>query len=50
MKAHKPLRVGIAGLGTVGSGLVTLLAQHSEAIAGKCGRPIAITGVCAKSR
>ena len=50
MKAHKPLRIGIAGLGTVGSGLLTLLAQHGEAIAEKCGRPVKIAGVCAKSR
>ena len=50
MKAHEPLRIGIAGLGTVGSGLLHLLAGHGEAIAEKCGRPIAIAGVCAKSR
>ena len=50
MKANEPLRIGIAGLGTVGSGLLQLLAQHSEAIAEKCGRPVAITGVCARSR
>jgi homoserine dehydrogenase len=50
MKAKKPLRIGIAGLGTVGSGLLQLLAQHSVAIAEKCGRPVAIAGVCARSR
>ena len=50
MKAQKPLRIGIAGLGTVGSGLLQLMAQHGEAIAEKCGRPVEIAGVCAKSR
>jgi homoserine dehydrogenase len=50
MKAHEPLRIGIAGLGTVGSGLLMLLAEHSGAIAEKCGRPVAIAGVCARSR
>ncbi len=50
MKANEPLRIGIAGLGTVGSGLLHLLAEHGGTIAEKCGRPVAITGVCAKSR
>ena len=50
MTSDKPLRVGIAGLGTVGSGLLALLNQHSDAIAEKGGRPISITGVCARSR
>jgi homoserine dehydrogenase len=50
MKAHEPLRIGIAGLGTVGSGLLQLMAQHGGAIAEKCGRPVEIAGVCAKSR
>ncbi len=50
MKANEPLRIGIAGLGTVGSGLLQLLTQHGEAIAEKCGRPVAIAGVCARSR
>ena len=50
MKSDKPLRIGIAGLGTVGSGLLQLLNQHSGAIAEKGGRPAVINGVCAKSR
>ena len=50
MTSDKPLRVGIAGLGTVGSGLLALLTQHSGAIAEKGGRPVVISGVCAKSR
>ena len=50
MTSDKPLRIGIAGLGTVGSGLLALLNEHSDAIAEKGGRPILITGVCARSR
>ncbi len=50
MKAKEPLRIGIAGLGTVGSGLLQLLARHGAAIAEKCGRPVTIAGVCARSR
>lgn len=48
--ADKPLRLGIAGLGTVGSGLLSLLAGHGEAIAAKCNRAIEVAGVCARSR
>jgi homoserine dehydrogenase len=52
MKEHKPkpLRLGIAGLGTVGSGLVSLLSDHAWAIAEKCGRPVKVAGVSARSR
>jgi homoserine dehydrogenase len=50
MKANEPLRIGIAGLGTVGSGLLHLLTEHGGTIAEKCGRPVVIAGVCAKSR
>ncbi len=50
MKLNKPLRLGIAGLGTVGTGLVSLLQKHSEAIAERCNRRVVIAGVCAKSR
>jgi homoserine dehydrogenase len=48
MKANEPLRIGIAGLGTVGSGLLQLLARHGAAIAEKCGRRN--RHWCAKSR
>ncbi len=50
MTSDKPLRIGIAGLGTVGSGLLALLNEHSGAIAEKSGRAVVINGVCAKSR
>ncbi|MBI4725573.1 MAG: homoserine dehydrogenase, partial [Rhodomicrobium sp.] len=50
MKAHTPLRLGIAGLGTVGSGLLALLHENGAAIAERCNRSIEVTGVCARSR
>ena len=50
MKAEKPLRLGVAGLGTVGSGLLTLLKEHGSAIAARCGRRIEVSGVCARSK
>jgi len=45
-----PLRLAIAGLGTVGAGTVRLLQDHREQIAARCGRPIEITAVCARDR
>ena len=45
-----PLKVGIAGLGTVGASVVRLVAQQREALAARCGRPVEIVAVCARSR
>ena len=45
-----PLRIGIAGLGTVGAGVLRLLAVNGEAIAKRAGRPIAVSAVCARDR
>lgn len=50
MKAHKPLRLGVAGLGTVGSGLLSLLHENCAAIAAKSNRSLEVTGVCARTR
>ncbi|MEL6220965.1 MAG: homoserine dehydrogenase, partial [Pseudomonadota bacterium] len=46
----QPFRLGIAGLGTVGAGVVEVLAANREAIAAKAGRPVEITAVSARSR
>jgi len=46
----KPLKVAVAGLGTVGAGLVTLLRQQSDLIAERAGRAITVTAVSAKDR
>jgi len=47
---HKPLKVAIAGLGTVGVGTVKILQQHADTIASRCGRRVEITAVCARSK
>jgi homoserine dehydrogenase len=45
-----PLKVGLAGLGTVGASVVRLIAgQHAELTA-KCGRPVEVVAVSARSR
>ncbi len=45
-----PLRIGIAGLGTVGAGVVKLLDTNAELIARRAGRPIVVTAVSARDR
>jgi homoserine dehydrogenase len=45
-----PLRLGLAGLGTVGIGVVKIVQRHAELIAARGGRPIAITAVSARDR
>jgi homoserine dehydrogenase len=44
------LRIGIAGLGTVGGGVVKLLAKQAEVIATRAGRPIVVTTISARSK
>ncbi|NPD68402.1 homoserine dehydrogenase [Lichenicola cladoniae] len=48
--AAAPLRVGIAGLGTVGAGTVRLLRANAELIAARAGRPVVVTAVSARDR
>ena len=45
-----PLRLGIAGLGTVGVGLVKIIQTHAALIEARAGRAIEITAVSARSR
>ena len=45
-----PLRLGIAGLGTVGIGVVKIVQRHAEMLAARTGRPIEITAVSARDR
>lgn len=45
-----PLRLGIAGLGTVGVGVVRMLNAHGAAMGERCGRAIKVVAVCAQSR
>ena len=44
------LGIGIAGLGTVGSGVIGLLRRNADLIEAGCGRKIRISGVSARDR
>ncbi len=44
------LRVGLAGLGTVGASVARIIAHKSNALAAQCGRPVAVTAICARDR
>ncbi len=46
----EPLRIAIAGLGTVGVGTIELLGRQADLLAARCGRPFAITAVSARNR
>src|ERR1700744_5061944 len=48
MAAHKTWRIGVAGLGTVGAGLLTFLAEHPDFA--PAGGRASVTGVSAGSR
>jgi homoserine dehydrogenase len=45
-----PLRVGLAGLGTVGAAVVDLIARERAALAARCGRAVEVTAVTARSK
>jgi homoserine dehydrogenase len=45
-----PLRLGIAGLGTVGTGVIKIVQRHAELLTDRTGRPVVITAVSARSR
>jgi len=47
---QKPLTLGIAGLGTVGAGLLHLLKHHKDRLEERAGRPIHIGGVSARTK
>src|SRR3954463_1578607 len=44
------LKVGIAGLGTVGASVVRQIAQERALLAVRCGRPVEVVAVCARSK
>ena len=46
----KPLRLGVAGVGTVGVGVITMLNAHAERLALRCGRALEVTAVSARDR
>jgi homoserine dehydrogenase len=45
-----PLRIGIAGLGTVGAGTIKLLESQAALISLRCGRDIKVTAVSARDK
>src|ERR1044072_852533 len=45
-----PLKVGIAGLGTVGADVVRLIEAQGTALAARCGRGIRVVAVTARSK
>jgi len=45
-----PLRIGVAGLGTVGAAVVTMIARERALLTARCGRPVEVVAVCARSR
>ncbi len=47
---NSPLRLGIAGLGTVGTGVVRIIRQKADLLAIRAGRPVTISAVSARSR
>jgi len=44
------LRIGIAGLGTVGASVVRVIAEKSAELTRQCGRPMAVVAVSARDR
>ncbi len=47
---NDPLRLGIAGLGTVGAGVVKIVRQKSNLLANRAGRAVDISAISARSR
>jgi homoserine dehydrogenase len=45
-----PLKVGLAGLGTVGAAVAQLIARERDALAARCGRPIEVVAVSARAK
>ena len=45
-----PLKVGLAGLGTVGASVVQLIEKGRDTLTARCGRPIEVVAACARSK
>jgi homoserine dehydrogenase len=50
LSGNPPLRIGLAGLGTVGASVLKILRRRENALAARCGRAIRVTGVSARDR
>ena len=47
---NTPLRIGVAGLGTVGASVIRILARLENQMAVRCGRAVKITAVSSRDR
>ena len=45
-----PLRLGIAGLGTVGGGVIRMVEENADLLTARCGRSVQVTAVSARDR
>ncbi|MCB1538133.1 MAG: homoserine dehydrogenase [Rhodospirillales bacterium] len=45
-----PLRIGLAGLGTVGAAVAREILLHGNALAAQAGRPVVLSAACARDR
>ncbi len=50
MSENTPLRLGIAGLGTVGTGVVKIVRQQADLLSARAGRDVVITAVSARDQ
>lgn len=50
MASSSAFRIGIAGLGTVGAGVIRILHDHADLIAARAGRRIEVVAVSARDR
>ncbi len=46
----QPFRIGIAGLGTVGVGVIQILQQNAQVLSKRCGRSIELVAVSSRSK
>lgn len=46
----KPLKIGVAGLGTVGAGVIKILQNNQDVIKDRCGRAIEVVSVSASNK
>ena len=46
----EPMRVGVAGLGTVGAAAVRMIERQAAALEARCGRPVLVTAISSRAR
>ncbi len=46
----EPLKIAVAGLGTVGAGIIKMLNQHGELLERRCGSRLQVTAVSARDK